>query len=222
MKSLLRHFSWHIHTSLNDVLRPLIPWIHLIFSVTRFTVLTWQGAASSLTPGVTTCPGQCRRSSVRPGPVSVTSGWWGSGGRWVIRQWSQDSHISLLQCSARCGHGQVHRKVTCLGQCDENTRPHTSEACRAPGHCQVGCTGQEEHYCHHMSHSGSGVADRPLVSLLCRLWRGWAGQARGVRPHRRRRGHDGSQGREVPGTEVRNINQMNRELEGLPFQEEKT
>ena len=45
--------------------------------------------------------------------------------------------MTLLQCSARCGHGQVTRRVTCLGQCDQDTRPHTQEACRAPGTCQV-------------------------------------------------------------------------------------
>ena len=66
---------------------------------------------------------------------------------WLVGEWgpvrqsshdmTHDTHMTLLQCSARCGHGRVTRRVTCLGQCDMEARPHSSEACRAPGHCQV-------------------------------------------------------------------------------------
>ena len=65
---------------------------------------------------------------------------------WLTGQWGMVStkysisvHVLiliLLQCSASCGSGQVHRRVTCLGQCSNVSRPHTQEECHAPVSCR--------------------------------------------------------------------------------------
>ena len=47
----------------------------------------------------------------------------------------EDGKYFLFQCSATCGQGKVHRKVTCLGTCDDQTKPHTTEDCHVSTPC---------------------------------------------------------------------------------------
>ena len=46
---------------------------------------------------------------------------------WLVGQWGP--------CSAVCGHGKVSRKVTCLGQCDPETKPEAQQDCEAAEEC---------------------------------------------------------------------------------------
>ena len=66
---------------------------------------------------------------------------------WLVSQWDvvrmhSQTFFSFFylfltcQCSAQCGAGLVHRRVTCLGECDESTKPHTKEDCHAPKPCK--------------------------------------------------------------------------------------
>ena len=75
---------------------------------------------------------------------------------WLVGDWGQ--------CSATCGHGKVHRKVTCLGHCEEASKPRAEEDCQAGEECgQEWLTGRWT-VC--SQHCGAGLQTRSVQCLL--------------------------------------------------------
>jgi len=75
---------------------------------------------------------------------------------WLVGGWGL--------CSATCGQGKIHRKVTCLGTCNEDTEPHSVEECHAPEPCtQEWLTGRWT-VCSHSC--GQGVQSRSVECVV--------------------------------------------------------
>ena len=75
---------------------------------------------------------------------------------WLVGEWGQ--------CSAACGHGKIHRAVTCLGECDEASRPRAEEDCQAGAECgQEWLTGRWS-VCSHQC--GPGTQSRSVQCVL--------------------------------------------------------
>ena len=73
-------------------------------------------------------------------------------------------NIFVFQCSATCGQGKVHRKVTCLGTCDDQSKPHTTEDCHVSTACsQEWLTGRWT-VCSHTC--GDGIQSRTVTCTV--------------------------------------------------------
>lgn len=97
---------------------------------------------------------------------------------WMVGQWGMvratllsnhdvtqlSNSVVSFQCSASCGSGKVHRKVTCLGQCDHDTKPHTQEECHARQPCRSEWLTGRWTVCSHSC--GAGVQSRTVECVV--------------------------------------------------------
>ena len=67
----------------------------------------------------------------------------------------------MYQCSAGCGSGLTHRRVTCIGECDESSKPHSQEDCHTQAPCQGEWLSGRWTVCSHSC--GNGIQTRTVV-----------------------------------------------------------